>query len=115
MGAAHRDTNLVIGNNITFKIKLNESLIAGASSTAPDNIKFTCKKNLSDTLPTFKAEFNDGITLIEGTTYEYIVDVSALKTSNLTEGNYLYDITLYFGTSVYTIMMGVLKFKQGVS
>lgn len=115
MGAAYRDTTLVIGNNVTFKIKLNESLLSGAELTAPDNIKFTCKKALSDTEPVFQVDLTDGISLIENTTYEYIVNVPATDTSDLTEGNYYYDITLYFGAAVYTVMMGILKFRKGVS
>ena len=109
MGAAYRDTTLVIGNNITFKIKLNESLLSGAESTAPTNIKFTCKKQLSDTTPVFQVYLNSGIT------YEYLVNVPASATSGIEEGNYYYDLTLYFNSSVYTIMMGILKFKKGVS
>ena len=115
MGAAYRDTTLVIGNNITFKLKLNESLVSGATQTAPDNIKFTCKKTLSDEEPVFQADLEDGIELIEDTTYEYIVNVPAVATASLKEGNYYYDLTLYFDTSVYTVMMGVLKFRKGVS
>ena len=115
MGAAYRDTTLVIGNNITFKIKLNESLLSGAESTAPTNIKFTCKKQLSDTTPVFQVYLNSGISLITGTTYEYLVNVPASATSGIEEGNYYYDLTLYFNSSVYTIMMGILKFKKGVS
>lgn len=115
MGAAHRDTTLVVGNNITFKLKLNESVLDGAEETAPTNIKFTCKKLLKDETPTFQVELGDGIELIEGTTYEYIVNVNANKTENIEAGNYYYDITLYFESSVYTIMLGVLKFVKGVS
>lgn len=115
MGAAHRDTTLVIGNNITFKIKLNESLLTDSTEVQPDNIKFTCKKSLSDIENAFQVSLNNGITLIPDTTYEYLVNVPASSTADLAEGNYYYDITLYFSTSVYTIMMGILKFKKGVS
>ena len=70
---------------------------------------------LSDTTPVFQVYLNNGISLITGTTYEYLVDVPASATSGLDEGNYYYDLTLYFNSSVYTIMMGILKFKKGVS
>jgi hypothetical protein len=115
MGAAHRDTTLVIGNNITFKLKLNESVVTGAVETAPTNIKFTCKKSPSDEDFIFQADFENGITLLENTTYEYIVNVAAAYTAEIKEGNYYYDITMYFDDSVYTIMMGILKFKKGIS
>lgn len=115
MGAAHRDTTLVIGNNITFKLKLNESVLNGAEETEPSNIKFTCKKNPSHESVIFQADFENGITLIEGTQYEYIVNVPGASTENITEGNYYYDITLYFEDAVYTVMLGILKFIKGVS
>lgn len=113
MGAAHRDTVVVIGDNITFKMKINETLLSGASLTAPTDVKFTVKRNLNDEDYLFSVDLNYGITLISGTTYEYIINVPPAYTGIAEEGNYYYNLTLYFDDSVYTIMMGIIHFVKG--
>lgn len=120
MGAACRDSVMVIGDTITFKITINESTLQGSSYTAPDDITFTIKKDKTDETPVLQASITNGwISLISSsdTEYVYLVNVPKTSTASIKEGPYYYDLALYFssGSVRHTILMGVIKFIKGIS
>ncbi len=103
-----RDFTIIKGNNISFKVEFNdlESEVTGAYMSA--------KKKVNDTAYAFQVSLGNGISIIPDTN-SYLVNVPTTLTKNLECGSYYYDLTFVIGTTVITLLNGIMTVNPNIT
>lgn len=97
----NQNFTLVRGNSLQFKLNILDT------ETLPDNIYLQVKNKSSDTTSVMMLELNNGITKIEDEN-SYLVYIEAAATADLQLLNYIYQISLLFGSDYETVVEGKL-------
>ena len=97
----NQNFTLVRGNSLQFKLNILDSELL------PDNIYLQVKNKSSDTTSVMMLELNNGITKIEDEN-SYMVYIEASESAKLELLNYIYQISLLFGSDYETVVEGKL-------
>ena len=78
---------------------------------------FTCKKNLDDDDVVFQKALEDGITFRkqERNKMYYVVRIAPEDTKDIEAGHYFYDMQIELNSDVFTILIGALKIRNGIT
>lgn len=78
---------------------------------------FTCKKNLDDGEIVFQKTLEDGISFKkqERNKMYYVVRIAPEDTKDVETGNYFYDMQIELNWDVFTILIGALKIRNGIT
>ena len=107
---ALKDTNMnmVRGDTKSFAFE-----VEGMDEQEFDSIKFTCKKNYTDTTPVFQKTLGDGISEVKDG--RYVVRIAPEDTENVALGDYLYDLEMRVNGDVFTILRGKLRIVYDIT
>ena len=97
----NQNFTLVRGNSLQFKLNILDSELL------PDNIYLQVKNKSSDTTSVMMLELDNGITKIEDEN-SYMVYIEASESAKLELLNYIYQISLLFGSDYETVVEGKL-------
>ena len=97
----NQNFTLVRGNSLQFKLNILDS------DTLPDNIYLQVKNKSSDTTSIMMLELGSGITKVQDEN-SYFVYIDAETTTSLELLNYIYQISLLFGSDYETVVEGKL-------
>lgn len=97
----NQNFTIVRGNSLQFKLNILDS------TALPDNIYLQVKNKSSDTTSVIMLELNHGITKVEDEN-SYLVYLDASTTVELELLNYIYQISLLFGSDYETVVEGKL-------
>ncbi len=103
-----RDIRFVKGDTIAFTMSFT-----GLEEDLTDAY-FSAKKSLSDEDYAFQVKLNDGISKVEDTN-EYLVTVPADVTKKLEPRGYYYDLVIVIGSTVNTLLKGILTIEKNVT
>lgn len=78
---------------------------------------FTCKKNLDDGDVVFQKTLENGISFRkqERNKMYYVVRIAPEDTNDIEAGNYFYDMQIELNSDVFTILIGALKIRYGIT
>lgn len=78
---------------------------------------FTCKRNLDDGDVVFQKTLEDGITFRkqERNKMYYVVRIVPEDTKDIESGHYFYDMQIEINGDVFTILIGALKIRNGIT
>lgn len=97
----NQNFTLTRGNSLQFRVNFTDI------ETLPDNLYFTLKDKSSDSEEILTLELDDGITKVEdANSYDFYLPASA--TDDLKLLNYIYQISVVFGSDYDTIVEGKL-------
>lgn len=112
--AIKRDISMVKGDTLTFGFQ-----IQGLGGQTPDQIHFSCKKDLEDDTFIFDRTLNNGISYRsydqEADILTYGVRVAPESTEDIQEGLYYYDLQLEINGDVLTLMKGRLSVEWDIA
>ena len=97
----NQNFTLVRGNSLQFKLNILDT------TAIPDNIYLQVKNKSSDTTSVMMLELNHGITKVEDEN-SYMVYIEASESAKLELLNYIYQISLLFGSDYETVVEGKL-------
>ena len=97
----NKNFTLVRGNSLQFKLNILDE------ESIPDNIYLQVKNKSSDTVSVIMLELGKGITKIEDEN-SYLVYIDGLTSAKLELLNYIYQISLLYGSDYETVVEGKL-------
>ncbi len=104
----NRDLSIIKGNTIAFKMAFSD-----LEEDLTDAF-FSAKKNITDSEYVFQVKLNEGISRVEGSD-EYVVNVPATITKTMEVGSYYYDLVIVIGSTVNTLLKGVLSVEPTIT
>ena len=97
----NKNFTIVRGNSLQFRVNFVDA------DSLPDQINFILKDKSSDTTEVLKLELDDGITKVEDQdSYDFYIPAS--DTEDLELLNYIYQISVTYGSDYDTIVEGKL-------
>ena len=99
---------MIRGDTFSFDLRLSE--VDGSSIRS---IFFTVKRKATDADAVFQKSLENGVSLLEGTTYR--VRVAPEDTQGVAAGKYVYDLQIGIEDDVYTVLMGAFQITQDVT
>lgn len=97
----NKNFTLVRGNSLQFKLNILDE------ESVPDNVYLQVKNKSSDTVSIIMLELDKGITKIEDEN-SYLVYIDGLTSAKLELLNYIYQISLLYGSDYETAVEGKL-------
>ena len=82
-----------------------------------ENAFFTCKRNLDDGDVVFQKTLGKGISFRkqERNKMYYVVRIAPEDTKDIETGHYFYDMQIEINGDVFTILIGALKIRNGIT
>ena len=97
----NKNFTLVRGNSLQFRLNITEA------DALPDNLYFILKNKSSDTESIMQLSLNNGITKVNNAdSYDFYIP--AADTGELELLNYIYQISILYGTDLETVVEGKL-------
>lgn len=113
--AVRKDITMIRGDSMAFNFQLK-----GLNGATPTNIIFTCKEHYDDDTSCFTQSLSGGG--ITATSYDadndvetYCIRVRPDQTENLDLARYYYDLRLFVGQDVITLLKGRLTIEYNVT
>ena len=103
----NQNFTLVRGNSLQFKLNIIDS------TDIPDNIYLQVKNKSSDTTSIMMLELGSGITKVQDEN-SYLVYIDAESTASLELLNYIYQISLLYGSDYETVVEGKMVITSEV-
>ena len=104
----NQNLSMIRGDTFSFDLVLSD--LDGSSIRS---VFFTVKRKAADTDVVLQKTLENGISLLEETTYR--VRVAPEDTTGVAAGKYAYDLQIGVENDVYTVLMGTLQIIQDVT
>lgn len=98
---------MIKGDSLSFTFEVEDL------ETDLDSVYFTVKKSPEDKETLIQKSLTNGISKVTDT--KYLVMLSSLDTKFLDVANYFYDLEITIGSSVQTVIKGLLKLDTEIT